>query len=292
MDEKRFPIRHNTNFISLAVLALIALFFIIQDSVLDETGDVAFLIREGSFWLVLIAMLFLVYHKFPGRLAGISLKREGGLQRYLEGVLYGIVLFIAFISLASVFSIVDLSSFNRDTNFLLHFLFMFAFIGEAAFEEALCRGVVLHTIGKGWAVYWGILLNALFFSLLHIPGGPLSVLSILNIIIVGIFYSLAVIGSDSLLTSCGMHFSWNFIQTNVFSSPNAGYQMENGMFQLINLSQSEVLTGGQYGPDASIITTFLLLLGILWLLGRYRKRFKEIFGNRVYGFLHSKKDDY
>ena len=62
----------------------------------------------------------------------------------------------------------------------------------------------------------------------------------------------------------GLHFAWNFFQGPVFGFPVSGTQTST-LLQLEPVGP-ELLTGGRFGPEASLVGVAAELLGIalLW----------------------------
>ena len=86
-------------------------------------------------------------------------------------------------------------------------LFLIGFVGQSALEEVLMRGLLYYWLKRKLGPLGAVLLTAILFSLIHIPNGHTTFLSILNIALVGIFYGLLVIRTGSLWMACGAHFA-------------------------------------------------------------------------------------
>jgi uncharacterized protein len=66
-----------------------------------------------------------------------------------------------------------------------------------------------------------------------------------------------------LLSAIGFHFAWNFLQYSVFGMGLAGEF--SSVLRLTGVGDV-LLTGGEYGPEASLpgLAVTLLTLGIVW----------------------------
>ena len=70
----------------------------------------------------------------------------------------------------------------------------------------------------------------------------------------GLAYSLA----RNLWFPIGIHFAWNFTQGGIFGAPISGFRFKS-IFEF-QLSGPEILTGGAFGPEASLAALAVCLL--------------------------------
>ena len=111
-------------------------------------------------------------------------------------------------------------------------IFIAVFIQSSA-EELLCRGFLYQRIRRGYrhpAV--AIIVNALFFGILHLGNPGVSPLAIVSIVAVGICYSVMVYYCDSLWMPMAAHAAWNYTQSIVFGLPNSGLVSKFSLFKL------------------------------------------------------------
>jgi membrane protease YdiL (CAAX protease family) len=74
--------------------------------------------------------------------------------------------------------------------------------------------------------------------------------------------------TKSLWLSMGMHIGWNFFQGPIFGFAASGHQTAT-LIQHEVVSSSTYLTGGDFGPEASLL--ILPILGLaLWSMKQYR----------------------
>ena len=101
---------------------------------------------------------------------------------------------------------------------------------------------------------------------MHLTNPNVNYIAVINIILVGLFYGLYVIKTNDLWAVCGMHSAWNFAQGNIFGFEVSGLDISVGTLIDLNLVENDFITGGVFGPEASIVATFVLLLSIIILL--------------------------
>ncbi len=85
----------------------------------------------------------------------------------------------------------------------------------------------------------------------------------------GLFFSLAYLRTHGLWLGWGLRFGWSFTMAVLFGLPLSG-STDYSSVVFTNSSGASWLTGGVYGPDGSLWTGVILLLGIpiLYVLTR------------------------
>ncbi len=142
-------------------------------------------------------------------------------------------------------------------------IILIGWIVQGGTEEVLTRGWLMNILGARYNITFGLILSSVFFGLLHLGNPNISYIAILNIILVGIFFGLCVIKTNNLWIVCGMHSAWNFAQGNLFGFEVSGLNVQVGSLFDLNLVGNDIVTGGIFGPEAGLASTFVLALGIL-----------------------------
>lgn len=151
------------------------------------------------------------------------------------------------------------------------FLLISVFIQSSA-EELICRGYVYRRIEACYKnSYVAMVLNSLLFALLHLGNDGVTILSLLNIFLSGILFSLAVYYTDSLAFAFAGHTGWNFCQSIIFGLPNSGAVFPYSFFKLdaSNARDSFFYNCG-FGVEGTVFSVIMLVLGcvIIVLLGK------------------------
>ncbi len=146
---------------------------------------------------------------------------------------------------------------------LLPLLGVFAavFVQSSA-EELTCRGFLYQKLLRSYrnpAV--AIIGNALLFGILHLLNDGVTVLSIVNIVMVAILFSLIVYYTDSLWCAFMAHTVWNYTQNIIFGLPNSG--IVSG-FSIFKLDASTAVNSFAYnvgfGVEGTILADVVLIL--------------------------------
>lgn len=142
----------------------------------------------------------------------------------------------------------------------------------AAFMEELAfRGILFRIVEERWGTWLALGLTAALFGLAHGTNPGATVWSVTAIVLTaGVVLGAAYALTRRLWLPIGLHFAVNFAQEGLFGLPvsgKAGHGLVEG-----SLSGPELLTGGQFGIEASVL---LIPLGVLLggaLLWQARKR--------------------
>jgi membrane protease YdiL (CAAX protease family) len=142
----------------------------------------------------------------------------------------------------------------------------------AFYEELVFRGYILNNLLSSLNKWAALLISSGIFALVHIANPNFSIISAVNIFLAGLLLGINYIYTKNLWFAIMLHFSWNF-----FQGPILGYEVSG-----LNLSSlfehevhgSELLTGGKFGFEASLLATVLYILAIAVLVWVYRKKYE------------------
>jgi membrane protease YdiL (CAAX protease family) len=134
----------------------------------------------------------------------------------------------------------------------------------AAWEEITFRGYGMQRLMEAVGEPGGVLVFSALFALVHMSNPGYTTLSAVNTFLAGILLSLAYLKTRGLWLPIALHWSWNFLQGQIFSLPISGFNFAPRLFQT-EVSGPQWLSGGSYGPEGSIVLTVLAILAILWL---------------------------
>ncbi|MGZ5252911.1 MAG: CPBP family intramembrane glutamic endopeptidase [Flavitalea sp.] len=140
---------------------------------------------------------------------------------------------------------------------------LLAFILVAIGEEMIFRGYILNNLLYSFNKTNALLISGIIFALFHSMNPSVSWISILNIFAGGILLGATYLYKKNLWIPIGFHFAWNFVQGPVLGFPVSGLSFPSLFSQ--TSSGSELLTGGAFGFEGSIIQFVVCILGMLWL---------------------------
>lgn len=132
------------------------------------------------------------------------------------------------------------------------------------FEELIMRGVVLRIFEKMFGSWVALAISSALFGFAHIANPHSSVLAAVSIAIeAGLLLGMAYIATRSLWLPIGLHFGWNFTEGNIWGAPDSGNAV-HGLFETTTHG-NVLITGGTFGPEASLITPALCLIATAFL---------------------------
>jgi hypothetical protein len=138
----------------------------------------------------------------------------------------------------------------------------------AVTEETLMRGVLFRIVEESLGSWIALALSAAVFGALHAfnPGAtPTS--SIAIALEAGVLLAAAYVVTGRLWLPIGLHAAWNFTEGSVFGMSVSGGRQAPSLFGG-TLSGPATLTGGAFGPEASIVAVAVCLALALLLLRR------------------------
>ena len=146
------------------------------------------------------------------------------------------------------------------------------FLVVAVTEEVACRGVLFRLIDQRWGTIAALVVSALIFGFGHLPNDNATWWSSLAIAIeAGLLLGAAYKWSGNLWLPIGIHWAWNYTQGNIFGLEVSGVAMGEHVIST-TVNGPDIITGGAFGPEASIVCVFFgLLLTIFFLTNCYRR---------------------
>ncbi|MBN2596874.1 MAG: CPBP family intramembrane metalloprotease [Marinifilaceae bacterium] len=137
-------------------------------------------------------------------------------------------------------------------------------------EEVFVRGYLLRNFMDSMNKYIALISSSLIFMALHLMNPNVSLVGITNIFLAGLLLGIGYIFTKNLWFPLALHFSWNFFQGPIFGFEVSGTSSSSLISQ--SIQGNEILTGGQFGLEGSIIATILCSLGIalFWMI--YKKQ--------------------
>ncbi len=244
-------------------LSNVPLFFNNQDLL-------SLLVTLFSFAFISLLVFFRIKVIEKRSLSSIGFSKNNWLKKYSLGFLIGLVMMsiIVLILLLFGYITVDKNSIQPVGISAISsiLVILFGWIIQGATEEIVTRGWLLNVLSSKYNIGFGLLISSTLFGLMHLTNPNVNYIAVINIILVGLFYGLYVIKTNDLWSVCGMHSAWNFAQGNIFGFEVSGLDISVGTLIDLNLVENDFITGGVFGPEASIVATFVLLLSIIILL--------------------------
>ncbi|MBE9374232.1 CPBP family intramembrane metalloprotease [Saccharopolyspora sp. HNM0983] len=136
------------------------------------------------------------------------------------------------------------------------------FAVQATTEEVVTRGYLLQVTFRRWGLVAAVLVQAAVFAALHGVNMHFSWVALVNIALIGVLLALWALAEGGLWGVCAFHVVWNWLQGNVYGIPVSGMDLQATLLRTVPVPGSEdLLTGGGFGVEGSLVTTAVLLAG-------------------------------
>ena len=143
-------------------------------------------------------------------------------------------------------------------------------------EELLCRGLLLQTWARRVAWPAAVVAQAVIFASVHVlvPGfGPVAWM---NITLIGVALGIWAVAEGSLWGVIAFHGAWNWAQSGLFGISDSSVDGSNSLIVTTRVDgASQLVIGGQLGPETSLLTTAFAAAAIvllLWFTRKIRRR--------------------
>lgn len=214
------------------------------------------------------AVLVLRWRKLPLSLLGISLKGRG--KDLLAGLGVAVLLYAIGFGTSLLMGTVEIASVQWVPRDLLGTLLFFLLV--AVTEEVMLRGFVLgRMLSAGMNRFVALFLSSALFSAMHLFNPNFALLPFVNILLAGCLLGASFLYTRNLCFPVVLHWFWNWLQGPVLGYEVSG--MDSGETLLtLRLTGSDLLTGGSFGFEGSLLCTVLLVVGTLAIVAYYERR--------------------
>ena len=138
----------------------------------------------------------------------------------------------------------------------LSWLSLFLLVGVV--EEVIFRGILFRLIADKWNIAVGLTTSSLLFGLAHLGNPGATLWAALAIALAsGWLFGMAYAYHQTIWVPIGMHWAWNYLEGGVFGCAVSGTPLDYQPLITPRISGADILSGGAFGPEASIICVAL-----------------------------------
>lgn len=187
---------------------------------------------------------------------GESLSFRGKMRMMGIGWTVAAVNFLAIIVCLFLCGYYRIVTVEFDVASQLSWLSLFLLVGVV--EEVVFRGILFRLITDKWNIAVGLTTSSLLFGLAHLGNPGATLWAALAIALAsGCLFGMAYAYHQTIWVPIGMHWAWNYLEGGVFGCAVSGTPLDYRPLITPGISGSDILTGGAFGPEASIICVAL-----------------------------------
>ncbi len=225
----------------------------------DLSGELAsFLAAFFAAWMMA------QFEERPVGVYGLPARDVFGKQ-FGQGCLFGVCSISALIGLIAAFGGYSFGRLSEDGTMIVKWALYWAvfFLVVGFFEEFFFRGYTLYTLSEGIGFWPAAMVLSAGFGAIHLQNPGEGWTGAAGVAFVGLFWSFTLKRTGNLWFAVGMHATFDFGETFLYSVPDSG-AIFPGHLSNATLHGPRWLTGGSVGPEASVFD--FVLLAVLFLI--------------------------
>ena len=227
-----------------------------------------------------VILLFFVKYFEKTTFEYFGFSKENNLEAIKVGAglaIFSIVGVVAILLMSNNISL----SLSKDLKIGIIIILTMLVLMQGFLEEVVFRGYLMTRLAAKKGKWIAILLSSLFYLVFRMSNPTTSKIDLLNIFLISVVMSLLYWYFDNVLVIAIFHAFWNCISGLVFGFNLSGIKLSDSIFTVEAISDKQILIGGSYGIEGSIIATvFFAILGLLVYMGLYLKMFRRIARNK------------
>jgi uncharacterized protein len=192
---------------------------------------------------------------------------------FWRGVLWGLVMIVGAVLAIAIGGGVSFNGIGIHGWNLVHRALLWAagFFLVGLWEESFFRGYALATLADGIGFWPAASVLSALFGGIHLFNGGEAWTGVPQIFLISMLFCLTLRRTGSLWFAVGMHAAWDFGETFIFSAPDSG-TFGVGTLLRSTFHGPRWLTGGDVGPEGSVLGVLAVVLAMLIFARLYPAR--------------------
>ncbi|MER6526800.1 type II CAAX endopeptidase family protein [Streptomyces sp. NPDC001508] len=143
----------------------------------------------------------------------------------------------------------------------------------AVTEELAFRGVLFRVLEEKTGTWGALIVSGLAFGGLHLINPDATIWGALAIAVeAGLMFGAVYAATRSLWLPIGLHLGWNMAEQGIYGTAVSGSGSSTGGLLHASVSGPQALSGGDFGPEASIFAVLVCVVPtVLFLLAAGRQ---------------------
>lgn len=242
-------------------------------SIFTHNSDISIIVTSIVVSILTIYVYRLLFSNYEKRNI-TELSAKSLLTNLGAGILLGVVyqsLVILVIYLNKGYTVVSINSAPN----VLPYLAICICAGIT--EELIFRGITFRLAEEKLGSYYALLISAAIFGGVHLMNENSTTLAAIAIAVeAGLLLGTAYMFTRNLWFPIAIHIAWNFAQSGIFGASTSGFAVKDS-FISAHITGDKLITGGLFGPEASVqaMAIGLLAAAILLVMSRRKGNLKS-----------------
>lgn len=220
----------------------------------QNKGNILPMIVAAMAMVALAMWVYVGFARFAERRSPSDLALVPGMRELGIGMLVGSGLYTASVLVLLAMGIMRIEGTNP-VSVMLPAISMA--ISSGFLEELLFRGALFRIVEEWLGSWVSVVVSSVVFGAVHLMNPAATLTGAIFISIeAGLLLAAAYMLTRRLWLGIGFHISWNYTQSAVFGGIVSGGVAEPGLFKTV-AEGSELLTGGNFGLEASLVPCIL-----------------------------------
>ena len=224
------------------------------------------------FMTIFVALLGYLFARKYQKRNKESLGLINNSKNYLKGILIGLLMILSVVLLLKISGFATFTINISQVTWPIFVLFILGWAIQSFEEELITRSILMNYFAVNNGVMGGIIINSLIFAILHLGNPAFGILPFINIMLIGIIFSLLFYISDDIFLPAAAHSFWNFAQGNIFGIEVSGMDEINNTIFKTKLIGSDLISGGSFGFEGSIFVTLVEIIMIFVIIRIIKRR--------------------
>ena len=239
-----------------------------QEEITSAVKGVKFLLPLKVIEFLSVMLCVWLFIRFIDRkpLESIGLRIKGYEKDLKMGLALGAGLIAIGFLILFILGYLSVDGFSFPVGTLI--LYFLLFVVVSFHEEIMMRGYVLNNLMQSMNRYAALSISSVIFMSIHLLNPNVNFLSVVNLFLAGIVLGIYYIHKPNLWLPIGMHLTWNFFQGPIFGFEVSGIETKSIINQSVR--GNEIITGGAFGFEGSILATILIITIIVYLDKKYK----------------------
>lgn len=226
-----------------------------------------------------VILLFFVKYFEKTTFDYFGFSKENNLVAVKAGLVLAIFYVVGVVAILLMSNSISLT-LSKDLKIGTIIILIILVLMQSFLEEIVFRGYLMTRLAAKKGKWIATILSSLFYLVFRMSNPTTSKLDLINIFLISIVMSLLYWYFDNVLIIAIFHAFWNCISGVIFGFNISGIRVPDSIFIVEAISDKQILIGGSYGIEGTIITTvFFAILGLLVYMGLYLKMFRRIAKN-------------